>query len=111
MDSMTISLPQGSNAALVQVDPLFFQQGGRCFYCGQPLRREDASVDHVIPSSMGGTRAVDNTVVCCKTINAYFGNLSPKQKLAVILAWNGRLPCPHPGEAESSSVAERPEGP
>ena len=55
---------------------------------------------------MGGTRAVDNTVVCCKTINAYFGNLSPKQKLAVILAWNGQLQCPH-----QSSVAGQREPP
>ena len=94
----------------MNLDALLFQQGGRCFYCGQPLRREDASVDHVVPSSMGGTRVIDNTVVCCKTINAYFGNLSPKQKLAVILAWNGQLQCPHQGEVKSS-VAERPEGP
>lgn len=94
----------------MSLDALWFQQGGRCFYCGQPLRRKDASVDHVIPSSMGGTRVIDNTVVCCKTINAYFGNLSPKQKLAVILAWNGQLQCPHQGEVKSS-VAERPEGP
>jgi hypothetical protein len=51
---------------------------------------------------MGGTRAVDNTVVCCKTINAYFGSLSPKQKLTVILAWGGRLQCPRQSDAESS---------
>ncbi len=85
----------------MSLDALLFQQGGRCFYCGQPLRREDASVDHVMPSSMGGTRALDNTVVCCKTINAYFGNLSPKQKLTVILAWGGRLQCPRQSGTES----------
>ncbi len=36
----------------MSLDALLFQQGGRCFYCGQ-------------------------------LINAYFGNLSPKQKLTV----------------------------
>ena len=86
----------------MSLDALLFQQGGRCFYCGQPLPREDASVDHVIPSSMGGTRTLDNTVVCCKTINAYFGSLSPKQKLAVILAWGGQLQCPRQRDVKSS---------
>ena len=86
----------------MSLDALLFQQGGRCFYCGQPLRREEASVDHVIPSSMGGTRALDNTVVCCKTVNAYFGSLSPKQKLTVILAWGGQLQCPRQPVAQSS---------
>ncbi len=26
-------------------DALLFQQGGRCFYCRQPLQREDALVE------------------------------------------------------------------
>ena len=29
----------------MSLDALLFQPGGRCFYCGQRLRREDALVE------------------------------------------------------------------
>lgn len=76
------------------VDRLLFLQGGKCFYCGRMLNRQEATVDHVLPQSMGGKSDPGNIVACCRTINQYFGAMSPKEKIATILAWAGRLQCP-----------------
>lgn len=62
---------------------LLFNQGGRCFYCDAILDLGEATIDHVIPQSKGGSDEADNLVVCCKYANRAFGDCSPKQKIAV----------------------------
>lgn len=58
-------------------------QGGKCFYCGQSITEQDASIDHLVPRSVGGGRA-DNLVVCCRPINHFFGDAPLKLKLALM---------------------------
>jgi hypothetical protein len=70
--------------AMKKLNALLFNQGGKCFYCDAVLDIQEATVDHVIPQSKGGTNDLDNLVVCCKYANHAFGDYSPKQKLAVI---------------------------
>lgn len=52
------------------------RQQGRCFYCGQELGIEDASIDHLTPRAAGGRNCADNLVVCCHPLNAFFGSVS-----------------------------------
>jgi len=56
-------------------ETVWFRDKGICQYSGQPLKKDDASIDHVIPKSRGGL--VDdwkNVVLCHKEINANKGN-------------------------------------
>lgn len=52
------------------------KQQGRCFYCGQELGIEDASIDHLNPRAAGGRDLADNLVVCCRPINSFLGSVS-----------------------------------
>ncbi|KAA1224559.1 HNH endonuclease [Vibrio cholerae] len=38
----------------MKLNTLIHRQGGFCFYCRKPLLERDASIEHIIPSSMGG---------------------------------------------------------
>ena len=70
--------------AMKKLNALLFNQGGKCFYCDAVLDIQEATIEHVIPQSKGGTNDIDNLVVCCKYANHAFRDYSPKQKLAVI---------------------------
>ena len=68
---------------LNRVRHLLEVQGGRCFYCGQPIPEDVASIEHLVPRSAGGGR-VDNLVVCCRSINAFFGDAPLPLKLSAV---------------------------
>jgi hypothetical protein len=67
-----------------KLNTLLFHQGGKCFYCDALLDLEEASIDHVIPQSKGGSNEIDNLVVCCKYANHAFADYSPKRKMTVM---------------------------
>jgi hypothetical protein len=78
---------------------MLFLQGQFCFFCDRPIPKAEASVEHLIPSSGGGSDHPDNLVACCKTLNSLFGNMSVKEKLRAILKQNGKFVCPnHPAD-------------
>jgi hypothetical protein len=77
------------------IDRLLFAQGGMCFFCQQPLSSGDASVEHLVATSNGGSNAADNCVACCKALNALMGNMSLKDKIRVILNQRGQFKCPN----------------
>jgi len=45
------------------------RDGFACQYCGTRSPEADLEVDHIKPTSLGGTDAADNLVVACKTCN------------------------------------------
>ena len=45
------------------------KSGGRCAHCGKPLTHKNATIDHVIPISKGGTNENDNLVALCHECN------------------------------------------
>ncbi len=63
---------------------LLFNQGGRCFYCEAVLNIDEATIEHIVPKSKGGSDDLTNLVVCCKYANQAFRDYSPKHKMAVI---------------------------
>ena len=48
---------------------LLEEVGGRCYYCGILLIKENTTWDHVIPKSDGGTGSKRNMVACCRGCN------------------------------------------
>ncbi len=77
------------------IDRLLFAQGGLCFFCKNPLKKADASVEHLVASANGGRNDDDNCVVCCKTVNALLGSMSLKEKIQVVLNQRGQFKCPN----------------
>lgn len=77
------------------LDRLLFVQGGLCFFCKQPLLRDDASVEHLQAIANGGANGDDNCVACCKIVNALLGSMSIKQKFEVVLNQKGHFRCPN----------------
>lgn len=79
---------------MTPLDRLLFQQGQRCFFCNRTIPKNEASVDHLVPVSAGGTDRRDNLVACCKALNQMFGDMTVKEKLRVVLNQNGKFTCP-----------------
>lgn len=55
-----------------------------CFCCKKSLSAEDASIDHFIPKSRGGTDDVDNLVLMCRSCNQIKGSICPKNEPTII---------------------------
>jgi hypothetical protein len=51
----------------------------KCQYTGKKLKRENVSIDHVIPKSKGGKDVWENLVATSKEINFKKGNLTNKE--------------------------------
>src|SRR5574343_11385 len=79
---------------MANVAKLLMLQGGRCFYCGNKLALDEATIDHVLAKALGGDNSEGNTVACCHSINQAFGNATPKEKLAALINAGGRIECP-----------------
>jgi len=45
-------------------------QGGKCFYCGTGINKDNAHVDHVIPWSFSHDDGLDNLVATCSACNS-----------------------------------------
>lgn len=94
---------------MASVAKLLMIQGGKCFYCGNKLVLEEATVDHVIPKALGGDNTEANTVACCHSINQAFGNATPKEKLTAIINAGGRIECPpKPVKKATTAAIESP---
>ena len=50
-----------------------------CQYCGLELSGRDATIDHVMPRSRGGTTKWDNVVIACRNCNRHKGGRTPKE--------------------------------
>lgn len=56
--------------------------GRRCVYCGTGLGLENATLDHVIPLSRGGSHQPGNLVAACHSCNQRKGSLLPTEFFA-----------------------------
>ena len=52
---------------------------GVCAYCGRLISFEEASMDHIIPQSLGGPATWDNLVNACRRCNEKKANRTPEQ--------------------------------
>jgi len=74
-----------------------FAQGDLCFFCKKPLSKNEASVEHLVATSNGGSNSDENCVVCCKALNMLLGSMSLKEKVQVVLNQHGKFKCPNNG--------------
>ena len=51
-------------------DQIYQEAQGVCHICQLPVRREDASLDHLIPASQGGTSTRDNLALAHRSCNS-----------------------------------------
>jgi hypothetical protein len=91
-----------------QLDRLLFEQGGDCFFCGNPLAKADASIEHLYAQANGGTNAEENVVACCKGLNALLGHKPLKEKFQVVLRQRGSFRCPLEETRARPSVVATP---
>src|SRR4029453_8288744 len=77
------------------LERLMFAQGGLCFFCKQPLPKNEASVENLVASANGGSNNDENCASCCKSVNALLGSMSLKEKVQVVLNQKGEFKCPN----------------
>lgn len=49
---------------------------GVCYHCQGTFKKEELTMDHLIPVVRGGTSSKNNVVVACKPCNSAKGNLT-----------------------------------
>ncbi len=79
---------------MTKLEKLLYLQSDKCFFCGQALTKDEASIEHLQPRSGGGNNADGNLVVCCKRLNQLFGSISLRRKFEIILEKAGDFQCP-----------------
>lgn len=55
---------------------LMYRDQYTCQYC---QRKEELTIDHVLPRSRGGIDSWENVVACCQRCNVKKGNMTPKE--------------------------------
>jgi hypothetical protein len=88
------------------LDRLMFAQGGLCFFCGDPLPQNEASVEHLVASANGGGNGDENCVACCKTLNAMFASMALKEKIKLVLNQRGSFRCPNKSRPQKAAVVD-----
>ena len=58
---------------------VFVREKGRCAYCQRRLSRPEATFDHVLPRSRGGTARWENIVLACMPCNQRKGDRTPEE--------------------------------
>jgi hypothetical protein len=90
------------------IERFLFAQGGICFFCNATLAKSEATVEHLVATSRGGSNSDDNCVACCKAINTLLGNMSIKEKIKVVLNQNGQFKCPNAGTKQTTATPLAP---
>jgi hypothetical protein len=65
--------PQPTKRAVYERD------SGQCAYCGKWIPCSSATLDHILPQSMGGPSTWENLTTCCVKCNQRKGGRTPEQ--------------------------------
>jgi hypothetical protein len=57
---------------------IYHRDGRRCRYCERPLQRNQATVDHYVPKTAGGSNEAANLRLACHGCNYRKGNMDPE---------------------------------
>lgn len=69
------------NSASPVLKTLFKRDGEACFFCGQQLTFETATIEHLVPAVHGGPNHLSNYVAACQPCNLTAGHLSAMEKI------------------------------
>ena len=64
---------------------LFERDGWTCHYCGDAVTTESATLDHLVPVSMGGMNTAENLVAACFLCNSVKSGKTYEQAAAPLL--------------------------
>jgi 5-methylcytosine-specific restriction endonuclease McrA len=68
---------------------LIDEYGSRCWWCGRDLPQEQLTLDHLKPTSKGGSNSLENLRLACRECNSSRGNsLFPPRKRSKIFSLN-----------------------
>lgn len=70
---------------------IFKRDNYTCGYTGRKLKREELSVDHILPTSRGGQNTWTNLITCAKDVNNMKDNKIP-QECGLKLLWEPKKP-------------------
>lgn len=87
---------------------LWIRDGFSCQYTGQRLKLKEATIDHIVPQSKGGTSSWLNVVICDRTVNRRKGDRTPEEA-GLKLIRQPYAPSWNPLFTGSASVANPPE--
>jgi CRISPR/Cas system Type II protein with McrA/HNH and RuvC-like nuclease domain len=63
---------------------LMGEQNNSCYYCGCRIFLSNATVDHKMPITRGGSDSIANLAACCATCNKNKGNKTEAEYLAFL---------------------------
>lgn len=58
---------------------VFARDDYKCQYCNKELTSREATIDHVVPKSQGGSTTWKNCVTSCRPCNRYKNNFTPEK--------------------------------
>lgn len=73
-----------------------FGEATDCLYCGEHMRSEQKTLDHVWARRLGGWHSITNAVICCYSCNSkkhgmsptrWLKRVSPERQAQVLKAW------------------------
>lgn len=53
---------------------IYERDGNKCFYSGEEMSMDEATIEHLIPLSRGGKNNIDNLVLCLRDENQKMAN-------------------------------------
>lgn len=74
---MTQKRRRGFGSKSILRDKVGSRDGWKCCYCDRALGLTTATLEHVVPRSLGGTNALDNLKLACESCNRARGNGPP----------------------------------
>lgn len=86
-DDLMLSRRMSFNSTTKKI--LYDKSNGVCVLCGSPIKYEDATIDHIVPRSRGGTNDLSNLRCLCERCNRLKDNSLDselKQSITNILA-------------------------
>lgn len=58
---------------------VFHRDNHKCAYCGKRFKRDDLTIDHILPKSKGGNNSWKNTISACMKCNNVKADRTPEQ--------------------------------
>jgi len=58
---------------------VFERDNNTCIYCGKKFRRQELSLEHIVPRAYGGVTEWGNVACCCSACNIFKGGRTPEE--------------------------------
>lgn len=84
-DAARRALRLGSpNAERFSLDEIYERDGRRCHLCSKSVKRSEATMDHLIPLSLGGPHTRANVALAHRSCNSSKGNRVANEQLRLV---------------------------